>query len=107
MGRITNRVINKLKPQIEENNINTNENLRRIVQEELQLQNFKNNKPEPAKSQPITGLGSVSIDAEKPKTNKGKKQKERKKQDDEVDVTPGPSWADDNYPPLPEGDKSY
>merc|ERR1711954_279269 len=50
--KITNRVISKLKPQIEENNINTNENLRCIVQEELQLQNYKNNKPEPAKSQP-------------------------------------------------------
>merc|ERR1711954_311028 len=82
--RITNRVLDKLKPQIEENNMNTNENLRRLVQDELQLQNFKNNKPEPAKCQPTTGIGSAPIDAEKPKTSKSKKQRERKQKDDEI-----------------------
>merc|ERR1712081_34270 len=46
-NKITDKVIDKLKPQIEENNRITNENLRRLVQEEISLENFQSKKPQP------------------------------------------------------------
>ena len=43
----------------------------------------------------------------KPKASKGKKQRERKQKDNDIEAIPGPSWAHDEFPPIPQGDKSY